>query len=625
MANTDYLTATGITGPTTVDGIGNAFELSGYDIGAQIEGGVPVYQPLQVTIADSSSQGAEQLLAAAQNGTTLGTVTLDVVKDGARPITVEQITLSNAHVTEAQVAGGAATFSFDYSKITTTTEVQRPDGSLSPTTVTSTVADNGGYVAAPTTVTEPTAVPVNVDAELKIPGITGPSVNDATAGDFPVAGYEFSVGPGGHASPFVVNLASPAASAGVPNLEQALLNKTVFPDVTFSLSKPGARPLTFETVTLHGAVVSGYDDPGGNVTVAFDFASATIQTYTQRPDGSLVANPPITINGNLNCYRRGTRITTVGGNTRIEELQVGDLLVTASGEQRPVRWLGSRRVDSSHYAQPADVWPICIRAGAFADDLPVRDLWVSPGHCILIDGHLFQAGKLVNGATIFQAPQDRVEYWHVELDSHDIILAEGLAAESYLDTGNRANLTPGATVTEARPTLDPKHWSDTCVPLVTDGPLLERAKGTLLARAGALGYRITAESDVHLVADGRRIDPLRLSDERLAFLLPQGAESIEMRCNGFIAAHVDAASGDPRLLGVCVGRLQIDGTEIALDDDDALRAGWHSLERFPNGHVQRWSHERTPLPAGIRLVVVDIAGRSYCWEKPESSVVALYG
>jgi Hint domain len=73
--------------------------------------------------------------------------------------------------------------------------------------------------------------------------------------------------------------------------------------------------------------------------------------------------------------------------------------------------------DCARHPKPAAVWPICIRAGAFADAKPIRDLWVSPGHAILHEGVLIQAEKLVNGATIVQLPRDQVEYWHVELDS----------------------------------------------------------------------------------------------------------------------------------------------------------------------------------------------------------------
>jgi hypothetical protein len=80
--------------------------------------------------------------------------------------------------------------------------------------------------------------------------------------------------------------------------------------------------------------------------------------------------------------------------------------------------------------------PIRIRAGAFGANLPRRDLRLSPGHHLFADGLLVPASALVNGETILVDPVEPVTYWHVELDSHDVLLAEALPCDSYLDTGN---------------------------------------------------------------------------------------------------------------------------------------------------------------------------------------------
>ena len=89
---------------------------------------------------------------------------------------------------------------------------------------------------------------------------------------------------------------------------------------------------------------------------------------------------------------------------------------------------------------------------------------------------------LVNGRSIAQVETDRIEYWHVELDEHDILLAEGLPAESYLDTGNRSAFANGGAFIEAHPDFEPKHRRDACLPLVTQGPEVAKAKARLLAR-----------------------------------------------------------------------------------------------------------------------------------------------
>ncbi len=129
------------------------------------------------------------------------------------------------------------------------------------------------------------------------------------------------------------------------------------------------------------------------------------------------------------CYCAGTRILTAKGERPIEALEIGDLVVTASGAERPVKWLGHRRLDLTKHPRPEDVRPVRIAAGAFGDNLPRRELWVSPGHNVAWSGVLMPAIALLNGHSVAQIAVRSVEYWHVELDAHDILLAEGLPAE----------------------------------------------------------------------------------------------------------------------------------------------------------------------------------------------------
>ena len=165
------------------------------------------------------------------------------------------------------------------------------------------------------------------------------------------------------------------------------------------------------------------------------------------------------------CYCRGTRILTTAGEVEVERLQVGDKAVTASGALRPIAWIGHRRLDIEHRA-PEKVRPICVRAGAFGEGLPRRDLWLSPGHHIRWKDVLIPASALVNGQSVVGAAPDRVEYWHVELDAHDILIAEGLPAESYLDCGNWGGFANGGAFIEAHPDFTPKHFRET---LSSDG------------------------------------------------------------------------------------------------------------------------------------------------------------
>ena len=323
------------------------------------------------------------------------------------------------------------------------------------------------------------------------------------------------------------------------------------------------------------------------------------------------------------CYRAGTRIATERGEVAVEALELGDRVVTATGRLRAVRWLGHRRVATEKQPHPASVWPYLIEAGAFADGVPSRNLWLSPRHSVAVEGALVPICALANGRTIRQERLPMVEYWHVELDSHDVILAEGLAAESYLDNGNRSAFVNGDAFIQAHPDVSPKHWLETCLPLVEAGPIVRRAKAALLARAAALGEAITADDDLHVMADGRRIDPVPLGNGRRAFLLPE-ASAITLRSRAFVPAEMIAESTDDRVLGFCISRLQLDGSDVALDDEAMFADGWHLMEVTPDGGRQRWSMGVVPLPAGTRLVTVDLAGPGLYWRVRQNNVVAMF-
>ena len=184
------------------------------------------------------------------------------------------------------------------------------------------------------------------------------------------------------------------------------------------------------------------------------------------------------------CYCPGTLIRTVRGDVAVEHLAIGNLVVTASGAHRPIRWIGHRAFAGRFVATNPDMLPICFRAGALAGGVPARDLWVSPKHAMYLDGALIPAECLVNGVSVVKAKcVDSLEYWHVELDSHDVLLAEGAPAESFVDDNSRAmfhnarsynELYPDARVVEAV----------YCAPRLEDGYQLEAIRRTIAARAG---------------------------------------------------------------------------------------------------------------------------------------------
>jgi len=170
-------------------------------------------------------------------------------------------------------------------------------------------------------------------------------------------------------------------------------------------------------------------DPVGTIAMPALANPAGITLANDGSGGTFIVEAP--------CFAQGTRIDTPRGPVAVEHLRVGDTVLTARGEQRTVEWLGRRRVECRHHPRPWDVRPVRIAAGAFGAGLPRRALRLSPDHAVYVGDGLIPVRYLVNGASVVQEDVDEVAYWHVELRRHDVLLAEGLPAESYLDTGNR--------------------------------------------------------------------------------------------------------------------------------------------------------------------------------------------
>jgi fibronectin-binding autotransporter adhesin len=137
--------------------------------------------------------------------------------------------------------------------------------------------------------------------------------------------------------------------------------------------------------------------------------------------------------GSAMCFCEGTNISTPNGEAPVEQLRIGDIVRTADGNA-PIKWIGRRAYDGRFIAGRHLMLPVCIHRNAIAQNIPSRDLHVSPGHGIYIDDTLFPAWRLVNGVSITQAEcVDTVSYFHIELARHAIIFAENCPAESFLD------------------------------------------------------------------------------------------------------------------------------------------------------------------------------------------------
>jgi hypothetical protein len=223
--------------------------------------------------------------------------------------------------------------------------------------------------------------------------------------------------------------------------------------------------------TVNDDVGGAISDVGGNINVSTSGDKIHI-TYDVLP-----------------CFRLGTKIDTLGSKTNVERLQEGDKLVLTSGGVASVKWIGHRAIHCRRHPRPQEVRPVRIAAGAFGDELPIRDLFLSPDHAIYVDDVLIPIKHLINGTTIVQEEVDEVTYYHVELDHHDVILAEGLPCESYLDTGRRDAFTNGGGATMLHPEFEPHPDSQVLweslsyAPLVVVGPAIDRVRARLAAQA----------------------------------------------------------------------------------------------------------------------------------------------
>jgi hypothetical protein len=192
----------------------------------------------------------------------------------------------------------------------------------------------------------------------------------------------------------------------------------------------------------------------------------------------------------VSCFLRGTNIATPAGERTVETLQPGDLVLTASGEACPIVWIGRRSIDARDHRHSANVWPVRVRAGALAENCPHRDLYLSPDHAVFVDGVLIPIKHLINDISIAQTSVDEVTYYHIELPQHDVLLAEGLAAESYLDTGDRSKFENAGAVVALYPDLSDLGlnagmvWEAYgCAPLILCGPLVEAVRHRTKFRA----------------------------------------------------------------------------------------------------------------------------------------------
>jgi len=272
------------------------------------------------------------------------------------------------------------------------------------------------------------------------------------------------------------------------------------------------------------------------------------------------------------CFVEGTEIATPEGAVRVEHLEIGQRVITAAGEIVPIIWIGQRTIGSSTFPPPQRIAPFRIRKDAFGDGRPYKDLLLSPGHAVAVEcdgAALVPVERLANGASVIQEQPGSVTYWHVELPSHGLMVANGLAAESFYNTSERDFLTRTVREDAATSKDTPDHArSGYCLPLIDSGPRLELARRLSLQRAISLGWKKTRRRITPVIT----VDGISLQPEQTIggyhYRVPSRGSFLKITSPTFRPQDWDATNGDERSLGVMVTAariLEADGTRRAIN------------------------------------------------------------
>ncbi|QEE86517.1 hypothetical protein EOV40_002180 [Acetobacter oryzoeni] len=315
----------------------------------------------------------------------------------------------------------------------------------------------------------------------------------------------------------------------------------------------------------------------------------------------------------ITCFLAGSMICTPDGDVAVEDLQIGDQLVTFDWEHdrevtRPVVWVGKAHA-KVRAGLPDDEagYPVRILKNAISDGVPYKDMLITAEHCLCFEGKFVPARMLVNGFSIFYDKSiTSYDYYHVETDQHSVITADGMLTESYLDTGNRRAFRQEGKVATLRGAV--QSWAeDAGAPLCVDRAFVEPLFHRLEARGNSMvGHRVpakqavVADPNLHLVTQaGAIIRPMRHEGQRYSFILPANTQSVRIvsrasRPADAIGPFVD----DRRQMGVAVADVHFITAKklhsITAHLQAEKPAGWHDTDWTDCA----WTNGNAVLPLG---------------------------
>ncbi|GBR45908.1 Hint domain-containing protein [Neokomagataea thailandica] len=309
------------------------------------------------------------------------------------------------------------------------------------------------------------------------------------------------------------------------------------------------------------------------------------------------------------CFLAGSMIETPEGYKAVETLTANDkIIVLRNGEQtvEAVRWVGktSRTVRQGRHITASN-YPVRVLKDALADGVPFKDMLITAEHCLFFNGNFVPVRMLVNNHSIFY---DRsitsYTFYHVEMENHAIIIADGVLTESYLDTGNINRFHEGVQIMPL-PTSRNLTWKNAAAPLSTSRDFVEPLFKNILARAQssnlpkqAAPEHLTEEHDLHLMTEkGERLDTVRINGKHHIFHVPAGTHNIWLMSNASAPSiTVGPFIDDRRTLGVLIGEVTLFEKDCTKKIQDHLHVsnlnGWHGIESSNN----RWTSGQSLLP-----------------------------
>lgn len=328
----------------------------------------------------------------------------------------------------------------------------------------------------------------------------------------------------------------------------------------------------------------------------------------------------------IKCFLKDVEIETLFGSKLIQDLQINDEIVTIKNNEKIVKKITSI-ISNNIVVKNKDQLPIRILKSAIADNIPYKDLLVTPEHCLFIKGQFIPARMLVNGRSIIQDTSfSNYDYYHIETEEHSVIIADGMLTESYLDTDIKIN--------NHLSIKGKKTWEkDAAAPLNTSRNFVETIYQEIENRANLLNLpnnhlenKLTNDHNLYLTTlDGHKLSAIYTKDNCIAFRLPPNIDHVTLhsrtsRPSDVIGPFID----DRRHLGVLINNITLSDNDETFTINTYLNIknllGWSVQEKTPC----RWTLGKAELPLNKRnkdtigiLRISIIAGGPYLIEEEE--------